>query len=299
MVEQNFLLEEEEEFKRFYKFSLWWVEHRAFLRKIGYWIFAAVDSAILLFVFWTLFDTFVMSYGNETRAVAEMVAYGQQDLRSYTVAKSADPILQEDVRVFPIGNSRYDFYTELSNPNDDWWVEFRFQFLFDAGETIPEIGFLLPGQQKPVISLAVTSQTPVQTAAFQLSDITWHRVDHHLISDYQTWREDRLRIEINDAIFSKETGTTFTVLNDTAFSYFDPVFYVILKRGASVVGVSRATVVSLNAGESQEIALKWFGTLPSVSLVEVIPDINIFNPESYKPVEGEPSIDVRTRIRLK
>lgn len=279
---QNFLLEEEKEFKRFYKFSLWWVVHRELLRKIGYGVFICFDSLILLFVLWTMFDSFVVSYGSETRAVAEMVAYGQPDLRSYTIAESADQILQDNVRVFPIGNSRYDFYAEVANPNEDWWVEFKYQFLFDAGETIPETGFLLPGQQKPLISLAVTSQTSIQTAALQILDIEWHRIDHHTIFDYQTWQEDRLRFEIKDAAFSKETGTTFTVLNDTAFSYFEPVFYVVLKRGSAVVGVSRATVASLNSGESQEISLQWFGTLPSVSSVEVIADINIFDPDSYK-----------------
>lgn len=282
MTGQNFLLEEEKEFKRFYKFSLWWVEHRELLRKIGYGIFISFDSAILLFVLWTMFDSFVVSYGSETRAVAEMVAYGQPDLRSYTIAESAVAISQDDVRVFPIGNSRYDFYAEIVNPNKDWWVEFKYQFLFDAGETTPETGFMLPGQEKPLISLAVTSQTSVQTASLQISDIKWHRIDHHTISDYPTWKEDRLRFEIKDAVFSKEAGTTFTVLNDTAFSYFDPVFYVVLKRGAAVVGVSRATVASINAGESQEVSLQWFGTLPSVSSVEVIPDINIFDLDSYK-----------------
>jgi hypothetical protein len=294
MVDQSFLHEEEKEFKRFYSLSVFWVENQVLLRKIGFGIFIAFDGFLLLFVFWTMIDSFALSYDNENREVAQMVAYGQQDLRSYTIANSADPILQEDVRVFPIGNSRYDFYSQLSNPNPDWWVEFKYQFLFDAGETTPENGFLLPGQEKPVISLAVTSQVPVQVAELKLADIVWHRINKKVISDYATWQDDRLRIEVSNATFSKESGTTFTVFNNTAFSYFDPVFYVLLKRGSSVVGVSRATVASLKAGENQEISLYWFGTLPSVGEVEVIPDIQLFNPDVYQRVEGEPSIDIRT-----
>ncbi|MBI4713716.1 hypothetical protein HY771_00805 [Candidatus Uhrbacteria bacterium] len=208
---------------------------------------------------------------------------------------SAGPLLQENVRVFPIGDSRYDFYSELTNPNNDWWLEFQYQFLFNSGETEPEIGFLLPGQQKPVISLAVISQTQIQTAELKLTDLVWHRVDHKIIPDYSTWQEDRLRIEVSDITFSKETGATFTVFNNTAFSYFDPVFYVILKRGSAVVGVSRASVASLKAGERQEISLAWFGTLPSVGEVEVQPDVHLFNPDIYQRLEGEPSIDIRTR----
>jgi len=294
MVDQSFLHEEEKEFKRFHNLSVFWVENQVLLRKIGFGFFIAFDGFLLLFVFWTMIDSFALSYDNESREVVQMVAYGQQDLHSYTIANSADSILQEDVRVFPIGNSRYDFYSQLSNPNTDWWVEFKYQFLFDAGETIPENGFLLPSQEKPVISLAITSQVPVQVAELKLTDIVWHRIDKKVISDYATWQDDRLRIEVSDASFSKESGTTFIVFNNTAFSYFDPVFYVLLKRGPSVVGVSRATVASLKAGEHQEISLYWFGTLPSVGEVEVIPDIQLFNPDVYQRVEGEPSIDIRT-----
>ncbi|MBI2475486.1 hypothetical protein HYV69_03625 [Candidatus Uhrbacteria bacterium] len=296
MEEQSFLREEEKEFKRFHRLSVFWVENQVFLRKIGYGIFIAFDGFLLLFVVWTMIDSFALSYDNENREVAQIVAYGQQDLHSYTIANSADSILQEDVRVFPIGNTRYDFYSMLENPNSDWWVEFNYQFMFDAGETVSEKGFLLPGQEKPVISLAITSQIPVQVAELKLTDIVWHRIDKKIISDYTTWQDDRLRIEVSDATFSKESGTTFAVFNNTAFSYFDPVFYVLLKRGPSVVGVSRATVASLKSGEHQEISLYWFGTLPSVGEVEVIPDIQLFNPDVYQRIEGEPSIDIRTKF---
>lgn len=299
--EQNLLLQEEKEFKRFYKFSLWWVEHRAFLRRFVYGIFIAVDGILLLFVVWTMLDSFAVSYGDDEREVAKIVAYGQSDLNAYTLASAADPIVPEQVLVFGIGDNRYDFFTELSNPNADWWVEFSYAFAFDAGSTTPAQGFLLPGQSKPIVALAVTSQTPVRDGQLELTDMRWHRLDHHTISDYPAWQEDRLRLIITDATFSKETGfesdvfgrTTFTVYNNTAFSYFDPSFFVLLKRGAAVVGVSRATVASLEVGERQEISLNWFGTLPAATSVEVIPDIHLFDPDVYKRLQGQPGIDTR------
>lgn len=300
--EQKLLLQEEKEFKRFYKWSLWWVGHRAFLRRLAYSAFIVVDGLLLVFVLWSMLDSFAVSYGDDELEVAKIVAYGQSDLRAYSVANAADPILPEQIQVFAIGNSRYDFYANLSNPNADWWVEFTYSFAFDAGSTTPEDGFLLPGQIKPVVSLAITSQSPVRDAQLELTNVRWHRIDHHVISDYQTWQEDRLRFVITDAAFSKETGfegdvfgrTTFTIHNNTAYSYFDPEFLVLLKRGSAVVGVNRATVASLGVGEQQEISLNWFGTLPSVTSVEVISDIHLFDPDVYKRLEGQPGIDTRT-----
>lgn len=298
---------EEEQNLRFYKFSLWWVNHRALLRRLAYGSLMVVEGLLLLFVLWTMLDSFAVSYEDDEREVAKMVAYGQSDLHAYTLASAADPIITQPVLVFGIGDNRFDFFASLTNPNADWWVEFTYVFAFDAGRTTPQEGFLLPGQTKPVVSLAVTSQTSVREAQLELSNVRWHRIDHQVISDYPSWQEDRLRLEITGAAFSKETGfendafgrSTFTVFNHTAFSYFDPSFLVLLKRGSAVVGVSRTTVASLETGESQEISLNWFGTLPSVTSVEVIMDIHLFDPDVYKRLEGEQGIDTRARRTTK
>lgn len=307
MEEEKLLLEEEKEFKRFYRLSVWWVVHRTQLRRLGLGLLAAFDVILLLFVFWTFLDSFAVSYGDDERAVARLVAYGQADLRAYTAAHAADPIVAKDARVFPIGSDRFDFYAELSNPNTDWWAEFRYEFIHEGGRTPGETGFLLPGQAKPFFALAFNSQTPIRDAIIELTDITWHRLDRHVIQDYETWQDDRLRLEVSDAAFTRETGfeeeafgrTTFTVFNNTAFGYFDPEFIVLLKRGAAVVGVNRATVASLGPGERAELSLNWFGTLPSVSSVEVIPDVHLFDPSIYQRLEGTQSIDTRTRTRTR
>lgn len=301
--EPQLLLEEEKEFRRSYRFSLWWVEHRAFLRKLGYGIFIFIDACFFFFVLWTMLDSFAISYGQDELQVAQMVAYGQKDLRAYSVSRSASPINPDEVRVFDLGENRSDFYARLTNSNEDWWVEFTYRFTFDGGNTDAEHSFLLPSESKPVAALAVSTEATVREAQIELSEITWHRIDHHSISDSVTWLRDRLNLEILNPIFSTETGfektvfgrTTFTVFNHTAFSYFDPEFIVLLKRGTSVVGVSRVSVQSLMSGEQKEISLNWFGTLPGVSSVEVIADINPFNESVYQRLEGETGIDTRVR----
>src|SRR3989338_6293964 len=109
MEDHNLLLQEEKDFKRTYQFSLWWVQHRAFLRRLGYGLFAFCDGVLLLFVIWTMVDSFAIRSIDESRATAQMVAYGQADLNAYTRAQSAVPFAQEEVRVFSLGNGRYDF----------------------------------------------------------------------------------------------------------------------------------------------------------------------------------------------
>lgn len=304
MPEGGLLLQEEKEFKRFYKVSLWWVEHRAFLRRLGIILFIALDAVLLLFGGWHLLDAFAVSYDAEQNAVLRVVAYGQSDLHAYTAANAADDLEQSDGRVISIGNSRYDLYTTLTNPNDDWWAEFEYSFTVGDESTDVQEGFVLPSEEKPIAELAVESTSPIQSASLKIENLRWHRIDHHAVPDYPTWSSDRLNFSISTSSFEKETRfdgetfgrTTFTVENDTAFSYYDVGLFVLLLRGNSVVGVNRTSLSSLESGVEAEVTVNWFGTLPSVSQVQVIPELNIFDLEVYKPLQGETTRDTRTRV---
>lgn len=304
MVEGGLLLQEEKEFKRFYKVSVWWVEHRAFLRRLWLILFIVVDAVLLLFGGWHLLDAFAVSYGREQNAVMRMVAYGQSDLRAYTVANAANDLEQGEGRVISIGGGRYDLYSTLVNPNDDWWAEFTYSFAVGDESTDVQTGFILPTQEKPIAELALESASPIGSASLVIEDVRWHRVDHHVVPDYPTWSSDRLNFLISASSFEKETRfdgetfgrTTFTIENDTAYSYYDVGLFVLLLRGNSVVGVNRTTLSSLESGVDTEVSVTWFGTLPSVSQVQIIPELNIFDLEVYKPLQGETTRDTRTRV---
>ncbi len=298
---QPLLQQEEQEFKRFYKLSLWWVEHRVLLRRLGIGAFIAFDALLLIFVIWTFMDTYAISYDKEQLAVAQMVAVGQSDLRAYTIANAADPLVEQDSRIFSLGDNRYDFYAELVNTNADWWAEFTYAFVHDGGETEEKVEYILPGQTKLLTELAVESEDlALRYGSLDVRDVQWRRIDHPY-GTYTEWVSDRSVLEITEAKFEKVTEgsqtygkTVFSVRNNTAYSYYDPVFYVLLRKGNTLAGVSRVTVSSLDSEEIQDVSLNWFGTLPGVTKVEVYPDINYLDPASYKDLEGASTRDTRT-----
>ncbi|MBI4257037.1 hypothetical protein HY626_03215 [Candidatus Uhrbacteria bacterium] len=304
MNEGGLLLQEDKEFKRFYRLSVWWVTHRETLRRIGFGIFIVLDVVLLLFGGWHLLDAFAISYGAEQNAIMRMVALGQSDLRAYTVGNAATDLEAGEGRVISIGDGRYDLYTTLVNSNSDWWAEFTYAYSIDGEQTESREGFILPTQEKPVAELAVESVSPIQSASLIIENVRWHRVDHHSISEYETWASDRLNFLVSTSSFEKETRfdgqtfgrTTFTIENDTAYSYYDIGLFVLLLRGSSVVGVNRTTLSSLESGVETEVTVNWFGTLPSVSQVQIVPELNIFDVEVYKPLQGESTRDTRTRV---
>jgi hypothetical protein len=304
MNEGGVLLEEEKQDKRFFSFSTWWVGHRALLKRLLFGVFILFDVLLISYASWHLLDAFAVSYESEQMVVAQMVARGQFDLHSYTVASSASDIDIENVKVISIGDNRYDFYALIQNNNSDWWADYSYHF--EDGDFSTEIvdGFILPGSDAHLTKLAVESSSPLRGADVVIDSIEWHRVDHHMVSDYETWSGDRLNLKIEDARFEKQTEfekgtfgrTTFRLTNQTAYSYYDASFLVLLKRGSSVVGVNKTVISNLESEEEIDVALNWFGVLPSVNKVEVIPIIHIFDIDSYKSLIGETSIDTRTRV---
>lgn len=292
MTNGALLKPEEKESASFYKRAVWWVEHRARLWKLGMIFLAACDAVLLLFAIWTFVDAFVVSVDREDRAVAEMAVLRQADLRAFSLSHAARPLEAKLVQVIATGDKQYDFYTTLSNPNADWYAEFRYVFVAGDQETQERAAFILPGEEKPIVSLAFSADNRPGSVRFDARDIVWRRVRAHDIPDYAAWQSDRFEFDITNISFSrdlqidsKEIGLIhFTVQNRTAFSYWEPVFTVRLLRGGAVVGVTQTTLDQFEARETREVAINWFGTIPAVTKIEVIPEVNIFDVDAYMPI---------------
>ncbi len=297
------LLEAEKEYQKQYRLSRWWIEHRDGLKRLGVIAFACVDGIILLIAGWALLDGFIISEPEETRAVLELAAYGQNDLHAYAEARKAKDLTIGAVTAVPSSEGKFDLYATVTNPNANWWGEFTYAFASSAGTTDTATAFVLPNSEKPVLAFAVPSPAIPRSATLVVSDLVWHRVDHHVTGDVATWLSDRLNFVVTNPTFETVDvdGTsvprvTFAVENSSAFSYYEPTFVVRLLRGASLAGVTSTTLTSLDAGESQDVSLNWFGTVPNANKVEVEADVNPFDIGTYKPLEGETTEDTRTRV---
>jgi len=305
MADENgvFVKEEEKEFKRFYRFSSWYVNHRESLKKLGYGMFIGVDVLLLLFAAWSFLDAYVISYPRERQAIVQMLSVGHEDLRAYTEANAAVDLVPGEATIISLGEGEYDFYSTLSNPNADWWAEFSYTFSSSQGDASQGTSFILPGEEKPIVAFGIESETPPRDASMRVESVMWHRVDVSDVGNYEQWAEDRLDFALENVQWTTDTElnggigrVNFTVTNDTPFSYYDPAFYILLMRGSRVVGVNRIVVSSLDSFETEEVVVNWFGTLPAVNSVEIVPEVNIFDVASYKPLEGETTTDTRSRI---
>lgn len=297
------LLEAEKEYQRKYKRSRWWIEHRDGLRRLALAAFAAVDALLVGFAGWTFLDAYALSYDAETRAVLQLAAYGQADLRAYSSATAADPLEAGSALALASVPGAFDLYARVQNPNEAWWAEFEYAFVSGGEEIARGTGFALPGDETAAVVYAVKAPAAPRGLSFELGPVTWHRVDPHETGDYARWIEDRLAVRADDPRFdpagtdgSDVARVRFTATNDSAYGYYEPAFLVTLLRGSSVVGVTRAALGSLDAGESREVSVTWPGAPQSATKVEVSVVINPFELASYKPLRGETPEDIRVRV---
>jgi len=286
------LLQEEPKSASFYRRIRWWLTHRASLRRLALFAWALFDVGLILFSCQILFDAFLgpSSLGEEQAVIALASAQGQSQRHAFVRAHAARPLVSGDPLLFPVRVSQADLYASLTNPNNDWYAYFRYWFVTSDGETKASDGFILPQEEKPLIELGTTfTSSKPSVQSLRIGSVRWYRLPRSIRGRYESWQGERIGFLIRHPSFSKDVligketvaRVSFLVSNQTAYGYRTPSFVVLLVRGSSVVGVSRATLSFLRAGEEREVSVHWTGPLPTVSRVRVVTDVDPFRADSY------------------
>lgn len=305
MSEQNLLAPAEKEFQTFYKRSLFWIEHRTVIKRLGLTLFFLLD---LFFVGWTIYaflDFGVFNYFQE-RAMVGSIVDGVAHFHTVSQAHAASGLKTGPVQLFTVDATRSDFYVELTNPNLDWQATFDYHFTYGSESTPSQKGFILPGEVgKPLVALAVNVSPAPSSATLSVSQLIWTRVNHHAIADYPLWQSERSDFILSDVVFDPSVTlgtatigrTSFTVTNASAYGFWNPTFTIVLYRNDHPVGVTTVAVPSLKGGESRQVAVNWFGTVPQANATLILPNIDLFDPTLYMPLRGELVPDVRERVK--
>jgi hypothetical protein len=268
--------------------AVWWVEHRLQIKRA-----ATVLLGILAFAFlaYGLYGFGDWMFGSGVRERQQIATLPLDLVNAEALRQTHAPqnIGVEDTIVLTGGTGKYDLAARVTNPNARWWVEFDYRFEIEA-EGVSHHGYILPNQPAFALALGVRSEARPSSPALAVSNLTWHRVDAHAtLPNYEAWSAARLALTVSGITFtSPQAGdalgisrATFTVKNDTAFGYHTVGFVVSLLSGGRLVGINEVTISELRAGESREVTATWFSDLPSVSRVEVQPEVNIFSARSY------------------
>ncbi len=191
-----------------------------------------------------------------------------------------------DVRVFRSAESVYTFSAGVTNPNARHLAYMQYKFVYASGETVATNAVILPGQTREIAVFGFSSTEYPADAHLVVESTRWRRVDPHRVADVGAFITERLKFIIDHFTFANPEGAsvpsvTFDLTNDSAYSYWQPVFYVELYNGQELAGLAYVSIDRFLAGETRHIDVRLFGDTLSVSDIRLIPTVNIFDSASF------------------
>jgi hypothetical protein len=270
------------------------------LQKIGLFSAIALEVLMGIFLIVVVFGFVVSGSFADIRAAG---AFDDNIDASHAIAKGSDAeaLSIGTAKVLQGTPTSYDFFAAVKNGNADWYATFTYVFTAGSTTSRTEEGFAMPGESTYLVSLGYPLDARPSSPTITVSDVVWHRVDHHAAPDVPAWLEDHGGFTLTTPTYAPDIDftqtkigrTTFTVTNSTPYGYWSPQFTVVLERAGAVVGISKATLLELDAGDVRPVDVRWYGDLPVTATATVLPSINYFDPASYMPPRGTTGTDVR------
>ncbi len=303
MVQIPNLTPEFQEIEREHQRNIRIVEARPTLFRLLFIVSLVVDIALLAFFVIVVIGYLISGLFDDLRS---MVKFSNNIGNFHAIAQqgSAQGLTIGSAKVLQGTPTSYDFYATIKNPNTDWYGTFTYTFTAGGITSRAENGFVMPGESTYLLSLGYPLEARPASPTVSVTNLVWQRVDRHVAPDLTAWLANHSGFKIStptyapdiDFATNKVGRTTFTVSNTTAYGYWVPQFTVILERAGAVVGVSRATITELDAGDVRLVDVRWYGELPPTATATVIPAINYFDEASYMPPRGTAGEDIRDSL---
>ncbi len=268
--------------------STWFVTHRILLRKIVIgilltWIVVAgLYSLVIL-------GAYLFSGYWADRDIRIQTAKEFQNYTNSVSSYAAQPLQISGMKVFQTGEN-YDFYSLAVNPNLRFIARIKYNYVFEGGETPSKVVTVDPGKKIPLTVFGFPSASYPAGAKLQIQDTRWRKIDPHLIPDvkgYSMTRDnflvDNVVIEHNLAGSVVPPRITFDIQNNTAYSYYEGRFTVLLLSGGSVEAIVPLSIKDFRAGQNFPLDIRPVFDISSIDDIEVIPLMDVFDNSEFLP----------------
>lgn len=260
--------------------SEWYLRHKLLLERIGTVSLAVVAFGFLGYSLLAWGSYLFFGYAEDQRLLQEQLQTtpNYEDLQALYAAENIEVT---SPRVFRSSPGLYDFAATAVNPNPRHVAYFRYRFVFPGGETPVAETFLLPGERRPIAVFGIALAPPPSAVRLEFVEETYLRIDPHRISDVAGYMSERLRFRAENLQLSDPSRVIFDLMNDSAYSYWQPVFYLELLSGGQTAGISFLRVDQFRAGEVRPIDLRLFGDIRGITDIRLSPVLNIFDPSAF------------------
>lgn len=260
-------------------FGLWVAEHRRLITR------STTIFLILISAFFFIYSTYAYIIYFMRGPIDN-----QPENQVLSPRKVVDDIIIGPIMSFRSGSSS-DLAVEITNPNDNFWAEFRYCFYQGETSIYCERSFLLPSEKKHTFALGVDLPGS-GVVSFKIDDIFWSRINRHQIADWSVFLAERTDFEFYDIQFlnSSKSGLSelvkfntleFSAYNHSAFNFYELPIEILMYSGSQIVGVDRYIIKEFMAGERRSIKISWAGDVSAISEIKISPRVNVIDDNVY------------------
>lgn len=260
----------------------WYVAHKLVLRTILIWILGiwCVLSVGYGLIGWVMYYT--SGYFKDRALVRSSVAQFQ----NYTQIQEnykAIPLDLNSIQVYSPVDNRYDFVTKATNNNERIVIRLKYHYEFAGGKTETSDIVVLPKSTVPVASLGQASDMYPSNPVLKFDEIKYERINAHVIPRIKDFLTQRTRFRVENPEFIPPTEgvvasrVKFDIINDTVFSFWEPLYFVEVISGGTTIGIFSITVPELKAEERRALDVSTFIDISGADDIRITPIIDIFD----------------------
>ncbi|MCX6741092.1 MAG: hypothetical protein NTY61_01700 [Candidatus Parcubacteria bacterium] len=276
--------------------SEWYIKHQAKLRQILVWALVIFNVLIWGYVAYGAVKYFLLDWQRSEQQLAQQTV-NLIDYRFFDDKNRPQDLNLSSVQPFDLGNGRFDYLVQAENPNAQWEAKLDYYFDYsgraDASDTATTQNvkhtFVLPGDQKYLFDFSIAGGAGSK-ASLVVKNVAWQRV-----INFESIRQEKLNFSFTKPEYTTPVKvssgsplavTNFTVSNKSAYNFWRVGFYILLYRGNQLMAADYVVQDDFNSGSSRIIQINWYQRLTTPSKIEVIPDVDILNPLTFKPAEA-------------
>jgi hypothetical protein len=269
------------------KWGYWFVTHKLLLRKILVVVLIVLNAGFFGFSGYR-FVLDLLDAPIRAQMIKSLTTnYLNPDL---TASEAPRSLVASNVQVL-VSTGKYDFVSTVKNVNQNYYAHFSYRFVAGDFATAGQQDFILPGEEKFLANLAVTATNRPAGATMEISNVSWQRVNKHIIADWPTFASQHLNFPVTDILYTPGIEiavgkpligrTTFTISNNTGYGYYNVQALVLMYRGAALAAVNLATIPTLAPGETKTGGVTWYEDFGAISQIKVFPTVDITDDASY------------------
>lgn len=275
------------------KAASWFVRHKTHVQNtgIGVLLTFAIITVGYSFIYWVGYGSFGALQDAQSRVILS------QSFEDYTVLQPsyrAAQVVFGDTVIIEESNDTSHILTTIRNPNPNWVVTLRYTYVGGFGETQEASTTLMPGARGVLAALGVDTGGSIRNVQLNVIDFDWGRIDPHLVSDPTGYVSARTnfttsRVDISRPNRSQEVPGTiqFSVSNNTAYNYVSVPFTVLMYNGDALVDVRPLVIDRFLSAETEGVTFNLGFENTSISEVEVLSALNIFDSAVYLAVDEQ------------